>query len=251
MENPTIAQLQNRKSIRQFTGESISQEDLELIFKTAQRAPTSINGQQISLVYTRDKAQLKHISELCGGQAHIATADVFVGIVIDFNRTHIITESMGKKHIIEQSAEGIMVGCVDAGIMLIQLQVAAEALGYGTTCIGSVRENSDKMVELFGLPQRTFLAVGCTMGVPTEAATTAPLKPRVSVESFAMEERYDNEKVKKGVLEYDKTFKAFRDATGSGSMPTYAEITSKAYSSIYYRKTGTVLTAQGFVFKDE
>ncbi len=67
MENPTIKQQQNRKSIRQFTGEPVSEEDLALIFKTAQRAPTSINAQQVSLVYTRDKAKLKRISELCSG----------------------------------------------------------------------------------------------------------------------------------------------------------------------------------------
>ncbi|MBP7770014.1 MAG: nitroreductase family protein, partial [Aliarcobacter sp.] len=40
--NQTINQLSKRKSIRQFTGESINQEDLELIIKTAQRCPTSI-----------------------------------------------------------------------------------------------------------------------------------------------------------------------------------------------------------------
>ncbi len=251
MENITIKQLQNRKSIRQFTGEAVSEADLKLIFKTAQRAPTSINAQQISLVYTKDKAKLKQISELCGGQAHIATADVFVGIVIDFNRTNTIVQSLGKKHVIEQSAEGIMVGAIDAGIMLSFMQTAAEALGYGTTSIGAVRENSDTMLQLFNLPQKTFLAVGCTIGVPTEEAKNAPLKPRVAVESFAMEDSYDVQKIKEAVLEYNKSFKAFRDATGSGSMPTYAELTSKAYSNIYYRKTGKVLNAQGFAFKDE
>lgn len=251
MENITIKQLQNRKSIRQFTGEAVSEEDLKLIFKTAQRAPTSINAQQISLVYTKDKAKLKQISELCGGQAHIATADVFVGIVIDFNRTNTIVQSLGKKHVIEQSAEGIMVGAIDAGIMLSFMQTAAEALGYGTTSIGAVRENSDTMLQLFNLPQKTFLAVGCTIGVPTEEAKNAPLKPRVAVESFAMEDSYDVQKVKEAVLEYNKSFKTFRDATRSGSMPTYAELTSKAYSNIYYRKTGKVLNAQGFAFKDE
>ena len=35
--NDVIKQLSNRKSIRQFTGESVSNEDLELIIKTAQR----------------------------------------------------------------------------------------------------------------------------------------------------------------------------------------------------------------------
>lgn len=251
MENSTIKQLQNRKSIRQFTGEPVSEEELELIFKTAQRAPTSINAQQVSLVYTRDKAKLKHISELCGGQEHIATADVFVGIVIDFNRTSTIVQSVGKKHVIEQSAEGIMVGAIDAGIMLSFMQTAAEALGYGTTSIGAVRENSDTMIELFKLPPKTFLAVGCTIGVPTESAKNAPLKPRVALESFVMQDAYDNEKVKEGVLAYEKSFKAFRDATGSSSMPSYAEMTSNVYSNIYYRKTGKVLEAQGFAFKDE
>ena len=251
MENPTITQLQNRKSIRQFTGEAVKDADLDLIFKTAQRAPTSINAQQISLVYTRDKAKLARIAELCGGQAHVAKADVFVGIVIDFNRTSAIVESVGKHHIIEQSAEGIMVGAIDAGIMLSHLQSAAEALGYGTTAIGAVRKESEAFIELFNLPAKTFLAVGCTIGVPTEKAKNAPLKPRVALDTFVMQERYESEKVRQGALAYEEILKAFRDKTGSGSMPTYAEITSSYYADIYYRKTAKSLVAQGFAFKDE
>lgn len=250
MKNTTLTQLQNRKSIRHFTGEHVSKEDLELIFKTAQRAPTSVNGQQISLVYTCDKEKIKQISELCG-QAHIATADVFVGIVIDFNRTSAIVESIGKNHIIEQSAEGIMVGAVDAGIMLSFLQTAAEALGYGTTAIGAVRGKSDEMIQFFNLPAKTFLAVGCTIGVPTQAAKDAPLKPRVALDTFVMKDTYDSDKVRNGALAYEQTLKTFRDTTGSGSMPTYAVLTSNYYADIYYRKTGKVLVAQGFAFKDE
>jgi len=251
MENAMLSLLQNRKSIRHFTGERISDEDLETIFKTAQRAPNSINGQQISLVYTRNKEKLKIIAELCGGQAHIAEADVFVGIIIDFNRTSAIVESVGRKHVIEQSAEGIMVGAIDAGIMLDHLQSAAGALGYGTTCIGAVRKNSPAYAKLFNLPPKTFLAVGCTIGVPTERAKSAPLKPRVALDTFAMQDRYDSEKVRNGALAYDKTLKAFRDQTGSGSMPTYAEITTNYYADVYYRSTAKDMQAQGFAFKDE
>lgn len=251
MQNPIITQLQNRKSIRHFTGEHVKKEDLELILKTAQRAPTSINGQQISLVYTQDKGILEKISTLCGGQSHIAAADVFIGIVIDFNRTTAIVESVGKKHIIEQSAEGIMVGAIDAGIMLNHLQSAAEALGYGTTAIGAVRGNAQDIINLFNLPEKTFLAVGSTIGVPTEAAKDAPLKPRVPMESFAMEDTYDTTQVKAGALAYEEILKSFRDTTGSASMPTYAQITSHYYADIYYRKTGKILEAQGFAFKDE
>lgn len=57
--NKVIEQLQNRRSVRNFTGEKVKDEDLELILRTAQRAPSSVNGQQISLIVTRDKEKLK------------------------------------------------------------------------------------------------------------------------------------------------------------------------------------------------
>lgn len=66
--NKVIEQLQNRRSVRNFTGEKVKDEDLELILRTAQRAPSSVNGQQISLIVTRDKEKLKKIAEICGGQ---------------------------------------------------------------------------------------------------------------------------------------------------------------------------------------
>lgn len=251
MENIVLKQLQNRTSIREFTGERVSDEDLEVIFKTAQRAPSSINGQQISLIYTRDKEKIKYIAELCGGQKQVEGADVFVFVVVDFNRTNYAAISEGKTQVVEQCAEGIMVGAVDAGIMLDHLQASAEALGYGTTAIGAIRGNSDKMVELLKLPQKTFAVVGCTIGVPTKKAQEAPLKPRVPLESFVMEDVYNDEAVKKGVYAYEKEFKEFREKTGSGSMPTYFEMTAGIYDKVYYRKTGTVLEAQGFKFTDE
>lgn len=250
MSNTVIKQLQSRKSIRQFTGEKVNEKDLQSIFETAQRAPTSINGQQISLIYTRDKKKIEKIAELCGGQPQVAMADVFVAVVIDFHRPSSAMESIGKKHIIEQSAEGIMVGAVDAGIMLNHLQSAAEAFGYGTTAIGAVRGKPKEMIELLGLPPKTFVAVGSTIGVPTHEAKNSQLKPRVPLESFVMEDRYDAEKVTQGVLEYDKNLREFRDNSGTAQLPSYLELTSQFYNNIYYRDTGKTLEAQGFAFKD-
>lgn len=142
-------------------------------------------------------------------------------------------------------------GAVDAGIVLNHLQSSAEALGYGTTAIGGIRANSDEIIKLFGLPKRTFVAVGSTIGIPTVNAKNAPLKPRVAFKSFAMEDIYDEQKVKDGVYAYDKEFKEFRERTGSGTLPTYFEVTSSSYEKSYYRKTGKVLEDQGFKFSDD
>jgi FMN reductase [NAD(P)H] len=249
-ENMTLKNLQSRKSIRDFTGEHVSEEDLKIILETAQRAPTSINGQQISLVYTKDKKTIEKISQIAGGQPQIAGADVFVTVVIDYHRTSSAMESQGEKHVIEQSAEGIMVGGVDAGIMLAYIQTAAESLGYGTTAIGGIRQNPKEMIELLGLPQKTFPIVGTTIGVATKEAKSGPKKPRVPFESFAMQDKYDAKKVTEGALQYDKIFRKFRDENGTAQLPSYIEGISKLYTKVYYRDTGKTLQSQGFVFKD-
>ena len=248
--NLTIKQLSSRKSIRQFTGERVSDEDLELIIKTAQRCPTSINGQQISLVYTKDKKKIKEIAELCGGQEQVATADIFITIVVDFNRTIFAVEQVGEKHQIDNSAEGILVGAVDAGIMLNAIQVAAESLGYGTTAIGAVRNHPDSMIELLGLPKKTFPIVGTTIGVSTSEAKNAPLKPRIPIESFAFEDKYDDKKVKDGVLKYEKQMKKFREDNNMDYLQSYCEQTANYYKNIYFKQIAKNYKNQGFEFKD-
>ncbi|MFW2378393.1 nitroreductase family protein [Aliarcobacter butzleri] len=248
--NPIIKQLSERKSIRQFTGEFVKDEDLELIIKTAQRCPTSINGQQISLIYTRDKEKIKQIVQFCGGQEQIATADVFITICVDFNRTIFAVEQTGEKHQIDKSAEGVLVGAVDAGIMLNAIQITAESLGYGTTAIGAVRNEPAKMIELLNLPLKTFPIVGTTIGVPTIEAKNAPLKPRIPLKSFAFEDNYDDKKVKDGVLVYEKQMKKFREDNNMNYLQSYCEQTANYYKNIYFRKIEENYTKQGFIFKD-
>ncbi len=248
--NQVINQLTNRRSVREFTGEAVKKEDLELILKTAQRAPTSINGQQISLVYTQDKAKIKEIAELCGGQHQVASADVFVTIVVDFNRTAFATEKVGKKHVIEKSAEGILVGAVDAGIILSSLQTAAESLGYGTTAIGAVRMNPEKFIEILGLPKKTYPMVGTTIGVPTLKAKEAPLKPRMPFSSFAFRDKYDDVALKNGVLAYENDLKKYREDHHMNYQTSYMEQVAGYYSSIYFAKNAKYLRLQGFEFQD-
>ena len=248
--NQVINQLSNRKSIRQFTGESVKAEDLELIIKTAQRCPTSVNAQQISLVYTTNKETIKQIAKFCGDQEQVATADVFVTIVVDFNRTIFAVEQAGEKHVIDQSAEGILVGAVDAGIMLNAIQASAESLGYGTTAIGAIRNEPAEMIKLLGLPPKTFPIVATTIGVPTKEAKKSPLKPRIPINSFAFEDRYDDTKVKNGVLTYEKQMKKFREEHNMDYLLSYCEQTAKYYKNVYFRKIAENYKKQGFEFKD-
>lgn len=249
--NNTIEQLLNRKSIRNFTGEEVKDEDLKLIFQAAQRCPTSINGQQISLVYTKDKEKIAKIAKLCRDQKQVETADVFVTFVIDFNRTAHSIESLGKSQVVEKSAEGIIVGAIDAGIMLSSLQTAAESLGYGTTAIGAVRCEPAQFIEILNLPAKTYPVVGSTIGVAKEHAKNAPLKPRVSLDSFVFEDTYESDKVKEGVEIYEEQLKEFRIKNDMDYLTSHKEAISSFYENYYMPQVKSSFEDQGFKFEDK
>lgn len=249
--NKTIEQLLNRKSVRNFTGESVKDENLKLIFEAAQRCPTSINAQQISLVYTRDKEKIAKIAELCRGQKQVETADVFVTFVIDFNRTANALNSIGKEQVVEKSAEGIVVGAIDAGIMLSSLQTAAESLGYGTTAIGAVRCEPEAFIEILNLPAKTYPVVGSTIGVAKQHVIDAPLKPRIPLESFVFEDKYDSQKVKDGVEEYEENLEKFRIENAMDYNISYKEQTASFYENYYMPQVKSSFEKQGFLFEDE
>jgi FMN reductase [NAD(P)H] len=248
--NATIEQLLNRRSIRNFTGESVKEDDLTLMLKAAQQAPTSINGQQVSLVVTQDKEKIKQIAEIAGGQPQVETADVFVTVVIDFNRADSAMKLLGQKMVISKSAEGILVGSVDAGIAVNALQTAAHALGYGTTVIGGIRANPQAIIDLLELPKNTFPIMGSTIGV-IDTSIESAVKPRVALDTFAMKEKYDAKKVTDGVIQYDVELRNWWDSIGLTDMPSYAESTSGFYNNIYFPKIAESLESQGFKFTDK
>lgn len=248
--NPIIKQLQNRRSIREFTGEHVKEDDLQIILQTAQHAPTYKGAQQISLVVVDDKEKIKQIAECAGGQAQVAQADIFVVIVADFNRTSYAAQCAGKEQVIDATAEGLLIGAVDAGIMLNAIQIAAELLGYGTTAIGGIRKSPEKMIELLGLPKNTYPIVGTTIGVPNKDKYPQ-IKPRVPFNTFAFSNTYNDALVKKGVKEYDAILKDWWDAQGLSQMPSYNNVIGDGYSYVFYPNVAQTLAEQGFDFKDE
>lgn len=248
--NPVLEQLNTRRSVRNFTGESVKEQDLRLILQAAQQAPTSINGQQVSLVITRNKENIQKIAQIAGGQPQVASADVFIAIVIDYHRTAVATELAGKVQVIHQSAEGIMVGAADAGIMLNALQTAANSLGYGSTAIGGIRNNPQQMIDLLGLPEKTYPIVGITLGVADDSQGVM-IKPRVPLDSFAMYERYDQEAVEKGVKQYDQQLRKWWDDQQLNTMRSYADETAAFYQYVYFPEVAKTMQQQGFKFGDE
>lgn len=223
-----IEAIKNRKSIRKFTDESIKKEDLEEIIEVARRAPSSVNGQQISLVYTTDKNIIEKIAHLSGGQAQIRDCSCFITLIGDYYRDTVYLESVGKK-LTEDIQRLREVAMVDAGIMALTINYVAMAKGYGCTIIGGVKDNPEQIAELLNLPKNTIVTLGITIGVPTKESLEGTLKPRIKKEAFAMEDKYNKEVQVNAVKDYEKVLdKWFKDI--NVEQPLFGDVISRFYS---------------------
>ncbi len=220
-----IEAIKHRKSVRQFKDEKIIEKDFEEIIELATKVPSAYNGQQTSVIYTKDKEKIKKIAALCGGQAQIYDAKAFFLIITDLYRNTRALESKG----VEVKIKDYMwnMATVDAGIMAYMLNIAAVSKGYGSTVIGGVNANPEKLAKLFDLPRNTKIVVGLTMGVPED--NSANTKPKLDKDIIIMEDRYNKEIQENAVSEYEKELSDWFESIGV-EQPKYTDVLKKIYS---------------------
>lgn len=200
--NEVLQILTDHRSIRSYTDEPVSDEQLDLIIQATQAAPTSINGQQFTVIAVKDKERKKKISELAGGQPWIDQAPVFLLFCADFNRAKIALEEYNDTPLeITNGLESVLVGAVDVGIALGTATAAAESMGLGTVPIGAVRGKPDELIELLKLPKYVFPVSGLVIGHPADRSAKKPRLPQAAV---LHHETYQEEDVRTHIEAYDK-----------------------------------------------
>ena len=240
--NEVVKSLKNHRSIRKYTDEQVSEQQLKTIIDAAQAAPSSIGGQQVTIIAIRDKERKAKIAQLAGGQPYIDEASVFLLFCADFNRSQIACELNGQEMQIQKSVESILVGSVDVGLSMGFAIAAAESMNLGTVCIGAIRANLEDVAEFVDAPQNVFPLVGLVVGHP---ADHSQLKPRLPREAIFHNERYQSENLRPLIEQYDKDYHGYVDQRG-GEPHTWSSFVTRAYKQVYAPNVKALLKKQGF-----
>ena len=246
--NPTLELMNQHRSTRSYRPDPVPSEVLDAVLRAAWRAPGSMNSQQVSLVVVQDAARRARIAEIAGNQAWVAQAPVFIAIVADQYKTSLGVAAGGAQQVVHTALEGFATAAVDVGIMLGSLLIAARAAGLGAVPIGGIRRDPQAMIDLLGLPERTFPLVGLTLGY---AAEEGCCKPRLPFASFAHAERYDAARLPQDIAEYDAALCRHWQQIGRTDGEAWSASLAAAYSRVYFPQVGPVARAQGFAFADE
>lgn len=242
--NETISVLSQHQSIRNYTSEPISDEQLKTIIEATQAAPTWGNGQQLSIVGVTDKAKKKEISTLIG-QPWIDEGAVFLSFNLDFHRIKQTLEAEGKTFVAGDNVDTLLIGSTDVGIALGFATAAAESMGLGIVPIGAIRSKAEEMIELLQLPEYVFPVAGLVIGHPAEKNE---LKPRLPLEAFYHQEQYQTDQTSY-VGAYEKTFSDYMVKRTGDASKTWADTVARYYShSKGIPQTSEILKKQGFTF---
>ncbi|WP_346354130.1 NADPH-dependent oxidoreductase [Azotosporobacter soli] len=241
--NTTIETIKNHRSIRNYLEREVPDEMLQEILAAARAMPTSINGQQLSIIVVKDKAKKEAMAHLAGDQAWIAQAPVFLIFVADYYKAHLAGEKNGLPEIIHESVEGALVGTFDAGLAMGAAIIAAESMGLGIVPIGAVRRKPNEMIELLELPPYTYPLVGLVVGYPADASAQ---KPRMPVAALVHQETYDAAAMRDAIDEYDVTMEQYYSIRGD-KVSNWSQQIAGTYKQVYFPEVYGSIKRQGFI----
>lgn len=206
--NKTVEQtLLDRRSVRRYERQAIPENDLEFIREAIRNTPTSYNGQQFSVIEIADQQLKEQLAELVRQKQFKTSNRVFV-FLSDFNKIKVAAEAKGlEMPPFNDTADGLIVGTVDAALAMMSAIAAAESRGLGTCPIGYARTVDPAAISgLLGLPQGVYLVCALAVGVPRE---TPQLKPKQPRELLIFKERYGVDNMASCLLDYDNTIREY------------------------------------------
>jgi nitroreductase len=141
----------SRRNVRQFADQAIPEDALDRILEAGRRAPSSRNWQPWDFVVVTDRDQLRELSKVWRGGAHVAESAATIALVV------------------EEATRGRAL--YDLGQTTMAMMIAAADLGIGSG--HSAVEDQAKARSVLGHPEDRVVAYLIDLGYPADR----PLRP--------------------------------------------------------------------------
>ena len=206
--NETIKTQLNHRSIRAFQEQELTKEEVELLVDVARHTATSKFMQTYSIISITDST-LKAAFSAISKQPYVENNGHLFLFVVDYHSNVQLTKAQDRPAKLQETADYFIAGLTDATIAAQNMVVAAESLGMGTVFLGSLHNDAQQIIDLLGLPEYTFPAVGLAVGWPNQEPQ---LKPRLPKEVMHMENHYQVlENPLKEIEAYDEEITSYYD----------------------------------------
>ena len=197
--NPELAGLAGHRSHRAFTPEPVPPALLRTLLAGAFSAPAKSDLQQSCVVNVSDRSVHARIAALISSMPWIADAPVLLVFCGDNHRIRRICELRGTPFA-NDHLDSFMNAAVDAALVMAGFIHAAQAAGLGCCPLSAVRNHAAEVSEMLGLPDHVFPVAGMVAGYP---AKERKVTPRLPLDAFVHDDRYDDSAFEEWISSYD------------------------------------------------
>jgi nitroreductase len=150
----TLTVIHNRKSVRSFTGEPITEDQIEILLKAAMAAPSAVNCQPWAFVVVTDRKTLDKLSDILPSAKMLYKAGAAI----------IVCGIPGKAH--KKMAEYAV---IDSTLASENILLAAEAIGLGAiwTAAYPYPERMEPVRSILNIPPDVIPLNVIPIGHPT------------------------------------------------------------------------------------
>lgn len=159
-KNQVIEAIRTRRSVRQFTNETVSDDTVNEILGSAVWAPSGKNNQPWKFAVIRDSGLKESLAGLTHSRSIIQRAPVCIGVFLDHSRVYDRTKDV--------QAVG---GCIQ------NMLLAIHSLGLGGVWLGEILKNKERVRELLGLGGDLELMAVLAFGHPAKRSGAGERDP--------------------------------------------------------------------------
>ncbi|MEW5721895.1 MAG: nitroreductase family protein [Thermodesulfobacteriota bacterium] len=160
LDNLVIAAIRTRRSVRKFTGEPVSGEELEAVLEAGRWAPSGMNNQPWRFVIVESAEKKAELAGLTHYGGIVRGAAVLVAVFLDRSACY----DTVKDH-------------QAAGACLENMLLAAHALGLGAVWLGEILRNADRVRDVLGLGRDLELQAVVALGRPERRDQASSRRP--------------------------------------------------------------------------
>ena len=152
--------IKERRSVRAYTDEEVSEEDVERLIEAARWAPSAGNIQPWAFVVVKEVETKRKLSYATLNQTFIQKAPVVIVVCADVTRSSRIYGSRGEK----------LYSLQDTAAATENILLAAQELGLATCWLGAFREN--EVAKAVKAPRNLRPVAMVAVGYPAERPAT-------------------------------------------------------------------------------
>jgi len=145
----TMEAVRTRRSIREYTGEAVTDEELDRLIMAARWAPSGLNNQPWRFMKVTNRELIDGLSELTKYRGVVSGAEALIAVFLDGREMYDRTKDL-------QSS----------GAALQNILLAAHDMGLGACWLGEILNRREEAEELLQVPGDLEMVAVVALGRP-------------------------------------------------------------------------------------